>query len=207
MINNETDEVLVDKVLQGDGEAFEMLCERYKSLVNAIARKYFLIGAGVDDLIQEGTIGLYRACMDYKHTEANASFKTFAAICIRRRIQTAVKSANRNKNLPLNTYISIDTQGMLVVGVKQGEHEDEEESGIYINPDLCSPEQNVISDENVEEINTYINTLLSDFEKQVLRLYVDGSNYVEIAKKLQKEPKSIDNALNRIKIKLKFLRN
>ena len=203
----QTDEVLLEQVLKGDSDAFETLCEKYKPLVNSIARKYFLVGAGVDDLIQEGTIGLYRACLDYKKTDANASFKTFASLCIRRRIQTALKSANRNKNMPLNTYISIDTQGMLVVGVKQGENEDEEESGIYINPDLCSPEQNVISEENVEEINTYINTLLSDFEKQVLRLYVDGDNYVEIAKKLQKEPKSIDNALNRIKIKLKFLRN
>ncbi len=200
------DEPLVEKVLQGDSDAFEELCIKYKPLVNSIARKYFLVGAGIDDLTQEGMIGLYRACVDYNKQSA-ASFKTFAALCIRRRIQTAVKSANRNKNMPLNTYISIDTQGMLVVGIKQGAEEEEEESGIYINPDLCSPEQNMISDENLEEINYHINTLLSEFEKKVLALYVEGSNYVEIAKKFQKDPKSIDNALNRIKIKLKFLRN
>lgn len=201
------DEELALRVSKGDGEAFEQLCSKYKPIINSIARKYFLVGAGTDDLIQEGTIGLYRACIDYNKDKPTASFKTFASLCIRRKIQSAVKSNNRNKNLPLNTYISIDTQGMLVVGVKKNEQDDEEESGIYINPDFMSPENNLLSQENVDEINTYINTLLSDFEKRVLSLYVDGCNYIEIAKKLQKDPKSIDNALNRIKIKLKFLRN
>ncbi len=201
-----TDEVLVEQVVNGDSESFETLYERYKPLVNSIARKYFLVGADTDDLIQEGTMGLYRACMDFNKNQTVASFKTFAALCIRRRILTAVQKANRNKNVPLNTYISIDSQGMLVVGVKKDGQDEEEESGIYIKPDFSSPENNLLSQENVDEINTYINTLLSDFEKKVLSLYVDGSNYVEIAKNLQKDPKSIDNALNRIKIKLKFLR-
>lgn len=202
-----TDEELAKRVSLGDGDAFEQLCDKFKPMINAIARKYFLVGAGTDDLIQEGTIGLYRACIDYNKEQPTASFKTFAVLCIRRRIQSALKANNRNKNLPLNTYISIDTQGMLVVGVKQNEQDDDEESGIYINPDLMSPENNLLSQENVDEINTYINTLLSEFEKKVLSLYVEGCNYIEIAKKLQKDPKSIDNALNRIKIKLKFLRN
>ena len=135
------------------------------------------------------------------------SFKNFATLCVTRRIQQAVKTANRDKNKAFMSYMSIDSQGKLLVGQKNDDDETAEESGFYICTDKMSPEESMLSQEKVDEILHEVNNKLSTFEKSVLKIYVDGYNYVEIAQKLKKEPKSIDNALNRIKIKLKYLRN
>lgn len=199
-----TDNELIIKARSGDSKCLDELIGRYVPLVNRIARKYFLIGAGTDDLVQEGMIGLYKAYLGYK-IESVASFKTFANLCVTRYIQTAVKLSNRDKNLPLNTYFSINNQGMVVITSGSSE-DDEEEGGIYISSSSLSPEESAIADERLNEINQEIEKILSGYEKEVLKQYIEGHNYIEIAKVLDKEPKSIDNALSRIKMKLKFLR-
>jgi len=202
-----TDIELVKLSRGGDNVALDKLLNRYKPLVNAIARKYFLIGAGTDDLVQEGMIGLYKACINYK-IDSFASFKTFAGICITRQIETAVRTSNRNKNLPLNTYFSISNQGKIIVQQRNNDDDDgEEETGIYISSNSLSPEESILFKERISEINELIEKALSGFEKSVLKQYMTGRNYIEIAQNLKRDPKSIDNALNRIKIKLKFLRN
>jgi len=195
------DEIL-EQAIAGNQEAIERVLVEFKPLVNKIARKYFLVGAGTDDLIQEGMIGLYKAVTTFKK-DKTAAFKTYATLCIRTQILSAIRVANNNKNLPLNAYFSINNQGMIVVSVTDDSEGDEEEKGIYLASDVLSPEERLISKENVAEIYEKINTVLSDFEKHVIKLYIDGLNYVEIAKALNKDPKSIDNALTRIKSKLK----
>ena len=191
------------EAIAGDKDATERIMVYYKPLVAGIARKYFLVGATTDDLLQEGMIGLYKAVMSFK-SGAGAQFKTYATLCIKRQILSAIRVANNNKNLPLNAYFSINNQGMIVVSVVSNALDDEdEERGIYIPSSTLSPEETVISKENIAEIHNKIEKLLSGFEKQVLSLYIEGLNYVEIAGKLKKEPKSIDNALSRIKSKLK----
>ncbi len=199
-----TDNELITCARTGDNNSLDSLIGRYIPLVNKIARKYFLVGAGTDDLVQEGMIGLYKAYLGYK-LDSQASFKTFASLCITRYIQTAVKLSNRDKNLPLNTYFSINNQGMVVIS--SGTKDDEDEGGIFISSTSLSPEESVIEEERLSEINQEIEKALSGYEKEVLKEYIEGHNYIEIAKVLDKEPKSIDNALNRIKIKLKFLRD
>ena len=190
----------IELVRQGDDAAMERLLSFCKPLVNVIARKYFLVGASFDDILQEGMIGLYKAITTFREGEA-ANFKTYAAVCIKRQIVSAIRSANNNKNLPLNAYFSINNQGMIVVSTSNDD--DEEEKGIYIGAANLSPEESLLGEESIAEIYNKINKLLSDFEKKVIELYIDGLNYVEIAKRLKKDPKSIDNALGRIKVKLR----
>ncbi len=199
-----TDEELVEKVNSGDELAFEEITKRYNQLLNSIARKYFLVGAGADDLMQEAMIGLYSACRSFNKS-CGVAFKSFASLCVKRRLLQAVKSAGRDKNKALMSYLSIDTQGKLVVGTK--DEDDNEEIGFYICAEGMSPEESVLSHEKIDEINASINNKLSDFERKVLKFYIEGYNYIEISQKLKKEPKSVDNALNRIKIKLKYLKN
>ena len=179
---------------------FDEIIEEYLPLVNKIARKYFLVGAGTDDLIQEGMIGLYKAIINFDKTK-QTTFKSFAKLCITRQIQSAVKCASRNKNMPLNAYLSINNQGMIVI--KESEQNDEE--GIYLPSSLLSPEENVLSKERRVLMDKQITEALSDYERRVLKYYIEGKNYIQIAKILNKESKSIDNALTRIKIKLSFL--
>ncbi len=202
-----TDIELVTIARAGDTNSLDDLLAKYKPLVNAIARKYFLIGAGTDDLVQEGMIGLYKAYLSYK-IDSNASFKTYAGVCITRQIETAVRTSNRNKNLPLNTYFSISNQGKVIVQQRNNSDDDgEDETGIYISSSTLSPEESVLFKERISEINSLIEKALSTFEKAVLKQYMTGRNYIEIAQNLKRDAKSIDNALNRIKIKLKFLRS
>ncbi len=200
-----TDIELINKAKNGDEIALNQLINKYKPIVSAIARKFFLIGAGIDDLVQEGMIGLYKAYLNYNE-ENHATFKTFANLCITRQIESAVKINNRNKNIPLNTYFSITNQGKVVVQSKENLDDDVDEEGIYISSQVLSPEEKILFKERFEEIDKVIDDALSDFEKQVLKLYITGCNYIEIAQNLKKDAKSIDNALNRIKIKLRFLR-
>jgi len=201
------DEIILIKDAQnGDEKSVNQLMSKYKSLVLSISRKYFLINLSTDDLVQEGMLGLFNAFRNYKF-ENKTSFRTYASICIERQIQSALIKNNRNKNIPLNTYFSIDNQGKILLSNKNDDDEnDDDDTGFFIASNSLTPEESVVFKERINEVNENINKLLSLFEKKVLRLYVKGLNYVEIARELKKEPKSIDNALRRIKIKLKVLR-
>ncbi|MEX1378288.1 MAG: RNA polymerase sporulation sigma factor SigH [Eubacteriales bacterium] len=175
-------------------DALEYLMEKYKNFVLSKSRPYFLIGADKDDLIQEGMIGLYKAIMDYDQGK-NASFKTFATLCITRQIITAVKASTRQKHNPLNSYLSLDkplfdeNTDMTVVETMVSEQNNE-------------PEEQIIHSEDLEYIRHAIDTQLTTMEKKVLKLYLQGRSYKEISDSLKKTPKSIDNALQRVKKKL-----
>ena len=162
MYENYSDEELLDIIKSGDTNATDYLINKYKNIVKMIARAYFMVGADREDIIQEGMIGLYKAIRDYKKTDA--SFQTFAKICIDRQVITAIKTANRKKHLPLNSYLSLN---MLA-------YEEDNET-------------------------TYIDKLE---ESKVLKLYLKGRSYATIAKKLEKDEKSIDNAIQRIRKKI-----
>ncbi len=195
-----TDEELVQMIKLGIEEAEEELFARYKSVVSSVARSYFLMGAELDDLIQEGMIGLYKACQ--KFSEKQASFKTFAYLCIKRQIQTAVKQANRQKNRMLNNYVSLDSQG----GYKTGENGEDEAVLILPSKEL-SPDAEIIQKENYQEIIKKIKSALSPLELKVLTLYLKGNSYQTISVEVGKSYKSVDNLLYRIKNKLEFLKH
>lgn len=194
----------VIKIAQaGDDNAMTFLMEKYKSLVRQKVRPLFLIGGDKDDLVQEGMIGLYKAICNYI-PEKEASFKTFAELCISRYIYSAIKVSNRMKNKPLNTYISIYAPALSV-------NSDSNESGFMIDQELeiaeRNPEDIVISRESTEAVLEQLFKNLSKMEAQVLKRYLDGMTYQEIAANMNKTPKSIDNALQRIKTKLSKQRN
>ena len=195
--NNETDEMIIGRIHKGDDLALEFLINKYKSIVKKKARTYFLIGADNDDIIQEGMIGLYKAIRDYKD-DRQTSFKSFAELCITRQIISAVKASTRQKHVPLNSYISLDKPVF--------ENEDKE----YLIERVSSnnsnnPEDLLIDKENVMRIEYELDKRLSDLEKEVLALYLDGYSYVRISEKLDKTVKSIDNTIQRIKKKLEQL--
>lgn len=190
---NMTDEQLVTLTKNDEG-ALEYLMEKYKNLVLKKSRPYFLIGADKDDLIQEGMIGLYKAIMDYNE-DKNAAFKTFANLCITRQIITAVKTSTRQKHMPLNSYLSLDKPLF------------DEETDVTVGENITSelftePEQQIIHTEDINNIKSGIETVLTDMEKRVLKLYLAGKSYKEISEVLNKPAKSIDNALQRVKKKL-----
>ena len=183
---------------QGDEEAMAELFTRYKNLVNKLSRTYFLAGGDVEDLIQEGMIGLYKAIQNFSDGK-KASFKTFATICIKHQIQTAVKIANAEKNKVLSSALLID---------EQSDYDDENENNneIVLPSQLPSPDSQVIARENQKEFLSLVNQKLSDKEQKVLSQYLQGYSYSEIALNLGESKKSIDNALTRIKNKLQFLK-
>ena len=190
---NMTDEQLA-AYAKNDEVALEYLIEKYKNFVLSKSRPYFLIGADKDDLIQEGMIGLYKAIMDYNE-DKNASFKTFANLCITRQIITAVKASTRQKHMPLNSYLSLDKPLF------------DEETDLTIGESMISelyiaPEEQIIHLEDINDIKNAIDTVLTDMEKRALKLYLEGKSYKEISEALHKAPKSIDNALQRVKKKL-----
>ncbi len=190
---NMTDEQLALSA-QTDENALEFLIEKYKNFVLSKSRPYFLIGADKDDLIQEGMIGLYKAIKDYDE-EKNASFKTFANLCITRQIITAVKASTRQKHIPLNSYLSLDKPLF------------DEETDVTVGESMVSelytePEEQIIHSEDIRNIKQAIDTVLTDMEKKALKLYLEGRSYKEISEILNKSPKSIDNALQRVKKKL-----
>ncbi len=193
MYENYSDEELLDIIKTGDTNATDYLINKYKNIVKMIARAYFMVGADREDIIQEGMIGLYKAIRDYKKTDA--SFQTFAKICIDRQVITAIKTANRKKHLPLNSYLSLN---MLAY--------EEDNETTYIDKleesKVLNPEEIVIDKENVKILQEHINLNLSSLEKQVLKLYLKGRSYATIAKKLEKDEKSIDNAIQRIRKKI-----
>lgn len=189
-----TDEEIVELAKHGNVGALEYLINKYKNFVRAKARTYFLIGADREDIIQEGMIGLYKAIRDYRY-DRQASFRAFAEICVTRQIITAIKTATRQKHIPLNSYVSLNkpvfdedserTLGEVVTTEKDG-----------------NPEDLFINQENLMDIESTMHKILSPLEQKVVNLYLDGKSYQEIAEQLDRHVKSVDNALQRVKRKL-----
>lgn len=193
-----SDEEIVSRIQAGDQPAIDYLLEKYKYLVRSKAKAFYLIGGDKDDLIQEGMIGLYKAIRDYQSDKDN-SFFNFADLCISRQIYSAIKASNRKKNIPLNTYISLYTPAYS----ENSDTEEKETLGDIIHEkNISNPEELIIDKENTSMIEYELVRRLSDLEKQVLYLYMQDLKYIQIAEVLKKEPKTIDNALTRIKSKL-----
>ena len=192
--NTQRDEQLVWQSQNGDHLAEAQLLDKYKPLVKAKSRAYFLIGADSEDIIQEGMIGLYKAIRDYDK-EKNASFRSFAELCINRQMITAIKAATRQKHQPLNSYVSLN---------KPVFENDSEETYLDLlrEGELLNPEALLIGQENKNFLENQMIKNLSSFESRVLALYLQGRSYFEIANMLNKPEKSIDNALQRVKKKL-----
>ena len=174
--------------------AQECLIERYKKLVRIKARGYYIMGGNTEDIIQEGMIGLYKTIRDF-NDEKQVNFYSFAVLCITRQIHTAIKSANRQKHIPLNSSLSLDR-------AIYDENEDFTYLETLANSEISNPENLVISNENKTDLELKINEALSKLGRHVLFLYLRGKSYTEIAKILEKDEKSIDNALQRIKKKI-----
>ena len=192
----ETDEVLVEWILAGDSGAMDYLLNKYKNLVRSRARTLFLVGADKEDLIQEGMIGLYKAIRDFDVSK-NVSFHNFAELCIHRQMYSAIKGSNTKKNQPLNNYISIDSMEVS----EDRENPLEQLLGLSFEKNK-NPEQLVLDKEAANVLEYTLVGHLSDLEKQVLQFYMKDMNYNQIAAALGKEPKAVDNALQRIKKKL-----
>ena len=192
----ETDEALVQAIVAGDLEAMDFLMNKYKNMVRSRARTLFLVGADKEDLIQEGMIGLYKAIRDFDANK-NVSFRNFAELCINRQMYSAIKGSNTKKNQPLNNYISIDSMEV----TDDRESPIEQLLGINFEKNK-NPEQLVIDKESADVLEYTLVGHLSEMEKQVLQFYMKDMNYSQIATALGKEPKAVDNALQRIKKKL-----
>lgn len=191
-------EKLIEKAQNGDEEAIEKLLSSYKPLVNKIARSYFLTGGDIEDLVQEGMIGLYKAIKTFKK-EKTASFLTYAGTCIKNQIQTAVRIASSEKNMILSTAVPIDS--------KTNFDDEEEEIEIVLPSPLPKPDEKVENKENFAQITKKIVKALSPLELKILIFYLKGFSYSEIAQQNNISKKSVDNALSRIKNKLSFLKN
>lgn len=195
--SNFTDEELILRLRDGENAITDYIMEKYKNLVRSKAKSMFILGADSDDLIQEGMIGLFKAIRDYD-SGRDASFATFADLCVSRQMYTAVQASRRQKHTPLNTYIS------LYSGNKElGESEEYELINSLVSTAEINPEDLLIDKENVENLAKRIEKELSLFENQVLDLYLTGMSYSQIARVLGKDEKSTDNALSRIKGKVK----
>lgn len=189
-----SDEELLDAVREGNSEALEYLINKYKNFVRAKARSYFLIGADREDIVQEGMIGLYKSIRDFRGDKL-ASFKAFAELCITRQIITAIKTATRQKHIPLNSYVSLDKP-------IYDEDSDRTLLDVICGPRVTDPEELMINKEEFSSLEDRMSEILSDLERRVLMLYLDGRSYQEIAVDLDRHVKSIDNALQRVKRKL-----
>lgn len=192
-----TDEELILRLRDGEARITDYIMDKYKNLVRSKAGSMYILGADRDDLIQEGMIGLFKAIRDYD-TGRDASFFTFADLCISRQMYTAVQAAGRQKHAPLNSYISLYAD----MSEKSNSEEMELIQSLMSLSDK-NPEDLLIDKENVEVLEKVIERELSSFEKQVLDLYITGMKYTQIARVLGKDEKSTDNALQRIKAKLK----
>ena len=188
------DEDIVSNARDGSMEALEYLIKKYKNFVRAKARTYFLIGADKEDIIQEGMIGLFKAIRDYK-SDKLSSFRAFAELCITRQIITAIKTATRQKHIPLNSYISLNKPIY-----------DEESDRTLLDVISCTrisdPEDLMIAREELTNIEAKIGEILSELEWTVLMSYLQGKSYQEMSADLDRHVKSIDNALQRVKRKL-----
>lgn len=193
--NNLTDEEIISQIKQGDESALVYLLEKYKDIVNAKVGKYFIIGAEREDVIQEGMIGLFKAIKDFNPEKQN-TFKSFANICVERQLITAIKSSNRQKHMPLNSYLSLNTAA----------YDNNDENGVELIDTFDSktvedPLETIMKEEYYNEIQNAVNKSLSKFEKQVLDRFIKGESYVTIAKRLDSPVKSVDNAIQRIRKK------
>jgi RNA polymerase sporulation-specific sigma factor len=189
-----TDEELVSLAQKGNKEASEFITTKYFSYVRNKSRAYYLVGGEVEDIIQEGLIGLYEAIKDYS-PDKQASFKTFMDICVTRQIMTAIKTASRQKHIPLNTYVSLNKPLF-------NDETDKSYEDTLVLSRKEDPESLYLDHEKTNEINKEIKNSLSNFEYKVLKLYLQGVSYLNIAKVLEKEEKAIDNAIQRIRKKL-----
>ena len=190
---NMTDEELICIIKTGDKLAQEYLIEKYKDLVNMKVSKYFMAGSEKEDIMQEGLIGLFKAVKNYKPDKQN-SFKSFANLCIERQLITAIKTSNRQKHMPLNSYLSLNMSA----------YEEDEESNlldVFDAHKIEDPLETIEKQEYYKTVESAIDKSLSSFEKQVLNRYLKGESYVQIAEKLDTPVKSIDNAIQRIRKK------
>lgn len=190
-----TDEEIIKEIRNGDKQALSYLMNKYKEIVNLKVGKYFMVGAEKEDIVQEGLIGLFKAIKTF-NAEKNNTFKTFANMCIERQLITAIKSSNRQKHMPLNSYLSLNMSA----------YDNEEENGAELMDTFDSktiedPLETIINKEYYSEIEKSIDKTLSQFEKQVLDRYMKGESYVTIAKRLDSPVKSVDNAIQRIRKK------
>ena len=189
-----SDEEVAGEAKDGNGIALEYLINKYKNFVKAKARSYFLIGADREDIIQEGMIGLYKAIRDFKGNKLS-SFRAFAELCITRQIITAIKTATRQKHIPLNSYVSLNKP-------IYDDDSDRTLLDILSGTKITDPEELMINREEYNDIEFKMGEILSDLEWRVLMLYLEGKSYQEIAAELRRHVKSIDNALQRVKRKL-----
>jgi len=188
------DEYVVSLARDGDNEALEYLICKYKNFVRVKSRSYFLIGADREDIIQEGMIGLYKAIRDFR-VEKLSSFRAFAELCVTRQIITAIKTATRQKHIPLNSYISLNKP-------IYDEESDRTLLDVLTGTKISDPEELMINREEFCDIEEKMGEILSSLEWQVLMSYLEGKSYQEIAFELERHVKSIDNALQRVKRKL-----
>lgn len=195
---NMNEEEIVKIAQNGDLKAEEYLIKRYKNFVKAKARSYYLIGADREDIIQEGTIGFYKAIRDY-NANKEVTFRVFAKLCVTRQMITAIKTATRQKHIPLNSYISLNKP-------MYNEENDKTLLDILAGEKINNPEDLLISKEEIINIESKIKEHLSKLEIKVLNSYLQGKSYIEISDEINKSIKSIDNALQRVKRKLeKFI--
>ena len=192
-----TDEAIAELARNFDGDALEYLLNKYKNFVRAKARSYFLIGADREDIVQEGMIGLYKAVRDFRPTRLT-SFRAFAELCVTRQIITAIKTATRQKHRPLNSYVSLSKPAY-------DEDSDRTMMDVISSSKISNPEEIIIGREDFSSIETKMSKILSPLEMQVLRKYIEGKSYYEVADELKRSVKSVDNALQRVKNKLEKL--
>ena len=194
--NNMSDDELLELINKKDTDALDFLICKYKDLVNSKVNKYFIIGAEKEDIVQEGLIGLYKAIKDYKPDKQN-SFKSFANLCIERQLITAIKSSNRQKHMPLNSYLSLN----MTAFENEDGNNDTQIVDVLENTVIEDPLDTITKKEYFSSVENVIDSSLSDFEKKVLNRYVQGESYVKIAERLDAPVKSVDNAIQRIRKK------
>ena len=191
---NLTDEQIISQIKEGDEQALSFLLEKYKDLVNSKVGKYFIIGAEREDIIQEGMIGLYKAVKNFDSGKQN-TFKTFANLCVERQLITAIKSSNRQKHIPLNSYLSLNTSAY------DNDEEGTELIETFETETIEDPLETIMKKEYFSEIQNTMHKSLSKFEEKVLDRYIQGESYEVIAQKLETPVKSVDNAIQRIRKK------
>ena len=188
-----SDEELVRIIKDGDKNALEYLIVKYRDLVQMKVSRYYIVGAEREDIVQEGLIGLFKAIKNFEDGKHN-SFKSFANLCVERQLITAIKSSNRQKHIPLNSYLSLNNSNP--------ENEEDDKSLLEIlNSTQEDPLETITKKEYYQNVEAVMNKYLSGFEKQVLNRYMNGESYVEIAEKLDTPVKSVDNAIQRIRKK------
>lgn len=192
--SNLTDEQVIKIIKDGDKKALSYLLEKYRELVNIKVGKYYIIGAEREDTIQEGMIGLFKAIKSFDQSK-DISFKTFANLCIERQLITAIKTSNRQKHMPLNSYLSLNTAAY------DNDDDSDELIDKFDSKTIEDPLDTIMKKEYINEVENAIDKTLSKFEKQVLNRYIQGESYIIIAQKLNAPVKSVDNAIQRIRKK------